>query len=192
MIGAMVDPSEHDDEADASDDRARTTAERRPDGRGDDSRHAPADVSTARLDAALRLLQEAVFAARGGGSLAPTSDDPTRLGGCGLGAGPNLDVAVLGAGASETARAAAALLWPAGLDESRAARVREVIAGWVKRQDGLDRRRNHFIKDFRGEHGFDRTTYSDEIRAAYEHGVEAVNADNRARHVEAARAVLSV
>ncbi len=53
--------------------------------------------------------------------------------------------------------------------------LKDVMSAWVKRQDGLDRQRNHFLKDFRNEHGFDRNAYSDELRASYESGLDEVN-----------------
>jgi len=143
-----------------------------------------------RLAAARRLLMEAVYASRSGKAGAvlagSTSDD---AGNCGLGVGPNLDVGVLGAGAADEARDAAATLWPDGLDAARTESARATVRAWVKRQDGLDRKRNHFIKDFRGEHGFDRTAYSDAVLAAYETGVEAVNRENRDGLDAAARAL---
>ena len=146
-----------------------------------------------RLEAAHRLLMEAVYASRGGkaGAVLATSGD-ADAGNCGLGVGPNLDVTVLGVGADDAAQRSAAALWPDGLDAARTEAARAAIRAWVKRQDGLDRKRNHFIKDFRGEHGFDRTAYAPDVLAAYEDGVEAVNRENRAGLEEAARALLEL
>lgn len=146
-----------------------------------------------RHDAARRLLMEAVYASRGGKAGAVLArGESGDTGNCGLGVGPNLDVTVLGAGAGEQARDSAQALWPEGLDAARTDAARAAIRAWVKRQDGLDRKRNHFIKDFRGEHGFDRTTYSAEILAAYDAGVEAVNRENRDGLDAAAQALLAV
>ena len=46
--------------------------------------------------------------------------------------------------------------------------LKACMASWVKRQDALDRKRNHFMKDFRQTHGFDRTTYTSEQLASFE------------------------
>ena len=49
-------------------------------------------------------------------------------------------------------------------------------------QDALDRKRNHFLKAFRGKHGFDRTRYDAERLSEYERGLARVNdEENRAR-----------
>ncbi len=61
---------------------------------------------------------------------------------------------------------------------------------WVKRQDGLDRKRNHFLKDFRGAHGADRRTYSEAVKAEYESGLDAVNARVAAERDAAAARLL--
>lgn len=166
-----------------------------------DRRSPDADDLASRMDAARRLLMEAVFASRASGAnaaprapSAPSASAPSdsATGNCGLGTGPDLDAAVLGAGAGDEARRAAARLWPDGLDASRTEAARAALRGWVKRQDGLDRTRNHFIKEFRAEHGFDRRTYSPEVLIAYEDGVEAVNQRNRDGLDAAARALLDV
>ncbi|MEZ5979069.1 MAG: hypothetical protein R3F34_12710 [Planctomycetota bacterium] len=83
-------------------------------------------------------------------------------------------------------------MWPRPLDAGRAAEVRRVVTDWVKRQDALDRKRNHFIKAFRGEHGSDRNAWSADVLAAYDAGIEDVNGENRARLEEAARALADV
>jgi hypothetical protein len=56
-------------------------------------------------------------------------------------------------------------------------RVREVMREWIERADALDRKRNHFLKAFRGRHGFDRNAYGPEELAAFEQGLAAVNAE---------------
>jgi hypothetical protein len=50
-----------------------------------------------------------------------------------------------------------------------------VLRGWVEKQDALDRKRNHFLKAFRGQHGFDRTRYTSEQSAEFEAGLARVN-----------------
>jgi len=53
--------------------------------------------------------------------------------------------------------------------------VHGVMKSWIERQDALDRKRNHFLKAFRGEHGFDRTRYTAEQTAAFDAGLARVN-----------------
>lgn len=52
-----------------------------------------------------------------------------------------------------------------------------VMAAWVKKQDALDRKRNHFLKDFRNAHGFDRQSYSAEQLELFESGLDTVNGE---------------
>jgi hypothetical protein len=81
-------------------------------------------------------------------------------------------------------------LVPGGLSvEQREAAEREAAA-WIRLQDGLDRKRNHFLKAFRQEHGFDRKAYSPEVRAKYQTGLDAVNQDNDERLATAAQRLL--
>ena len=68
--------------------------------------------------------------------------------------------------------------------------LKTCMASWVKRQDALDRKRNHFMKDFRQAHGFDRNAYSEEQLAAFEAGLDAVNAEVAEARQEAAAALL--
>ena len=70
--------------------------------------------------------------------------------------------------------------------------VRDRTRSWVERQDALDRKRNHFLKAFRGEHGADRRQYSGEVRGAYEAGLERINAQVAEEHSAAARSLLEL
>jgi hypothetical protein len=56
-------------------------------------------------------------------------------------------------------------------------RARQTLAAWVERQDAFDRKRNHFLRDFRNRHGFDRSTYAPEVLAAFDAGLERINAE---------------
>lgn len=69
--------------------------------------------------------------------------------------------------------------------------VKDVMGAWVKRQDGLDRQRNHFMKDFRNANGFDRNAYSDELRTSFEAGLDEVNGKVAQARREAAQDLLS-
>lgn len=64
--------------------------------------------------------------------------------------------------------------------------VHAAMKRWIERQDALDRKRNHFLKDFRREHGADRTRYTPEQTAAFEAGLARVNdEENRLRRAAA-------
>jgi len=140
------------------------------------------------LERAEAFLQEAVYRSRArqaaGVALAQAATDKQRQ--CGLGARAELELD-LSPRAAELARE----LWPAGLDDARAEQVRRTMTEWIERQDALDRERNHFLKAFRHTHGFDRNAYDAEQLAAFESGLERVNAQANAERTEAARRLLT-
>lgn len=139
-------------------------------------------MEATRSTLAAELLLEAVYASRSRQGAANTlgGGDPS----CGLGAKPEL-----ASDLTERGRELLAALWPGGPGDPDG--LRRAMSAWVRRQDAFDRRRNHYLKDFRGEHGFDRSAYSDEVRAAYEAGLEEINAENRSAQTEAAAALLA-
>lgn len=135
------------------------------------------------LDLAMKFLQEAVYASRGvqhAGHAAPGGGA-----GCGLGERPGVPEAF----SEGQARLFEALLQ--GIpDAARADFVRHaqrLCGEWIRAQDGLDRKRNHFLKAFRQEHGFDRRAYPPEIEAEFAAGLDAINRDNRGRLEDHAR-----
>jgi hypothetical protein len=138
-----------------------------------------------RVERAESFLREAVYRSRASqaaiGSLVPPTSGTT--GNCGLGHKASV---VLDLG--ERGRELFLDLWgddiaPASLDQ-----IRDVMRDWIERQDALDRKRNHFLKDFRGKHGFDRTKYDAERVSEYDAGLARVNDDeNRARRSAAER-----
>lgn len=134
-----------------------------------------------RQDMAAELLHEAVIASRG------ESSPFAGAASCGLGDGPELDFQL-----TDKARALIEQLWPAGLGASQVGALRDAMERWVERQDGLDRKRNHFMKDFRNTHGYDRSTYGDEQRAEWESGLEAIYGDATARREADAQELLAV
>lgn len=140
-------------------------------------------ASDERLALAEELLREAVFAARGAQSAGLALRGAG--GNCGLGdrAGPLADL-------SPRARELCALLWPAGVRD--AAALRAVLQEWIDRQDALDRKRNHFLKAFRHEHGFDRTRYTPEQSRAFEEGLAKVNAEEDRLRAVAAQAAAAL
>ena len=83
-----------------------------------------------------------------------------------------------------------AQLWPDPPAPAAVQELRAVVTDWVRRQDALDRKRNHFLKDFRREHGFDRTLYTDEQSSAYRSGLDAINAEVDATRRAAAQSLL--
>ncbi|MFT5289070.1 MAG: hypothetical protein ACI8QS_000971 [Planctomycetota bacterium] len=135
------------------------------------------------LEAAERLLQEAVYRSRGKqagvASLAGADlDKEAGPGNCGLGHGAQVDLEQ-----SEEGRAAFGHLFPGTPSEATMEGLSGLLATWVKRQDGLDRKRNHFLRDFRDQHGYDRRAYTEEQRATYGDGLDSVNAEeNEGRH----------
>jgi hypothetical protein len=131
------------------------------------------------VELAQALLQEAVYRSRerqaAGAALSglELADDVVRdAGNCGLGQRAEVDLDLTARGAELVAA-----LWPAALDADARERLHAAMTAWVRRQDALDRKRNHFLRDFRGSHGYDRTAYSPEVCAAFEDGLAEVNAE---------------
>ncbi len=145
-----------------------------------------------RLELAEEFLREAAFRSRAkqaaGAALAAGGAPPgTTPGGCGLGERAAVELGLSAEGARLFAR-----LWPAGPDADELARTRRVSDEWVRQQDALDRRRNHFLRDFRQAHGADRRIYAAEVAAAFERGLADVNAEETARRRRAARELLGL
>jgi hypothetical protein len=76
------------------------------------------------------------------------------------------------------------------LPEPGLKRIHSAMAGWIERQDALDRKRNHFLKEFRVRHGFDRSLYPLELLAEFEAGLARINAqEDSSRRVAAERLI---
>lgn len=143
-----------------------------------------------RLTTAAAFLAEAVFASRarqaaGASLLRAAERDGSSPTNCGLGREAAVELA-LSPRAAELANA----LWPTPIAPESLRAVQDVIARWVERQDQLDRDRNHFLKAFRGKHGFDRSAYTPELLAQFEAGLAEVNARVERERGEAARALM--
>ena len=136
--------------------------------------------STQPLDMARTFLEEAVLASRS------QPQDPLGSASCGLGDGPALAL-----GFNEKQRGLLQGLGKHILPEN-AATVPRTVDAWVKMQDGLDRRRNHFMKAFRQQHGMSRKAYSPEVNAEFSAGLDAINADNDERLSAAAQELLAL
>ncbi len=136
-------------------------------------------MDSRRTELAEAFLREAVYRSRASQAAVSSllAPKPGVSGNCGLGEKAAIELD-LGDRGLELFRE----LWRDELAPTAFDRVREVMRGWIERQDALDRKRNHFLKDFRGKHGFDRTTYGAEELASYDAGLARINEEeNRAR-----------
>ena len=144
------------------------------------------DPAAARLELAESFLAEAVFRSRERQAVGVElrRGASPGAGNCGLGekAAIELDLSARG-------KALADQLWPTGLEGAHLEAVRALVADWIVEQDALDRKRNHFLRDFRGKHGFDRTKYSAETVRAFEEGLARVNAEETRERREAAQRI---
>ena len=139
---------------------------------------------------AKRFLQAVVFQSRarqaaGVGLSGRRLDEPASPGGCGLGAeaAVQLDLTPEAEGIFKT-------LWPRPVAPTEIERLQRVMTNWVERQDAVDRKRNHYLRDFRQKHGFDRREYSPELAREFEEGLERVNAEADERLRQAAEELL--
>ena len=133
-----------------------------------------------RIRLAEELLREAVFHSRGRQS----TFQALRPAQCGLG-----EKAEVVLDLSPRGRELCGRLFADGIDERASERLRATMAEWIERQDALDRKRNHFLKAFRGRHGFDRTAYAPEVLAAFEAGLAEVASEEDAARRRAAQEI---
>lgn len=142
-----------------------------------------------RLQTAEEFLREAVYRSRATQAFQTflAQGAAPKLGQCGLGerAAIVLDLDARGRELFER-------LWRTGLGDDELARVRDVLRQWIETQDALDRERNHFLKAFRREHGFDRTQYSSAQVAEFELGLADLARTEDERRAAAAHQLLSV
>ena len=131
----------------------------------------PIDASNDRLKDAEAFLQEAVYRSRGA-QAGKALFAPQAKGQCGLG-----QEAAIVLDLTPRAEELAQSLWPSGPGPEDLEHIRGQMARWVELQDQLDRKRNHFLKAFRGQHGFRRADYSPETLAQYEAGLAAIHAE---------------
>ena len=147
-------------------------------------------LSEERLRLAEEFLREAVFRSRErqaiGVGLQPTRPDGSSPTNCGLGRDAEV-VLDLSARAQGILRE----LWPAQLSQPGLERLRAIMSSWIETQDALDRERNHFMRDFRRQHGFDRSRYTPEEMRAFESGLERVNAEESSKRRAEARRLLA-
>ncbi|MBM3978063.1 MAG: hypothetical protein FJ299_13890 [Planctomycetes bacterium] len=137
------------------------------------------------MRAAEALLAEAVYASRAAQAATSALGGPVGTPGgaagarqCGLGHGP---VPLAELELSARARELALELWPNTRSEPQAVELRALLDAWIREQDALDRARNHFLRDFRSRHGRGRAEYAPEVAAAFDAGLEQINAKARER-----------
>lgn len=151
-------------------------------------REAGVGADAQRLALAIEFLREAVFRSRGaqaaGVSLMQSS--APGAGNCGLGQSASVVLELSPRGAELLAQL------HVGAPNARATeQLHAAMTEWIERQDALDRKRNHFLKDFRQRHGFERARYTTEQSQAFDGGLERINADEDRERAEAAMRVLT-
>jgi hypothetical protein len=140
-----------------------------------------------RLAHAEALLRDAVFRSREKQSAVAALRAPvTKNANCGLGERAEIDLDL-----SARGRDALDQLHPEGLNAEVLDAVRLEMASWVERQDTLDRKRNHFLKEFRARHGFNRRDYAPGVAGEFEAGLARINAEEDAEREVAARRILA-
>ena len=147
-------------------------------------------MTSERTELVEELLMQAVYRSRArkaaGVGPAVRLDQPAGPGTCGLGerAAVELDL-------GQEERDLLARIWPTPPDAPGLARIRDLLAEWVRFQDGLDRKRNHYLRDFRRAHGFERSDYPPGVLAAFESGLERVNSEETAARRARAQELLA-
>ncbi len=124
------------------------------------------------LELAQTFLQEAVYNSRGA-QAGKSAMSPGGKGQCGLGQ----DAAIV-LDLSPNAEQILHKLWPDALSDDGVRSLQNQMTRWIEDQDQLDRKRNHFMKAFRGKHGFRRADYDAETLTAYEKGLNEVNQES--------------
>lgn len=142
------------------------------------------------------FLREAVFQSRtrqaagvalGGTPVAPKKEDQIPgAAPCGLGASTVIDLQ-LSSRAEELFRS----IWQREVAPTEMEKIKAVMCHWIESQDALDRKRNHFLRDFRQSNGFDRTTYSLQQAQEFEDGLGKVNHEINVRLAQAAQELLA-
>ena len=140
-------------------------------------------MDEARIRVAEELLREGVYRSRDRQSALQSLTG--GAGNCGLGERAEVVLDL-----SPRARELYDRLFSAGLDERSTERFCALMSGWIEEQDALDRKRNHFLKAFRGRHGSDRTAYAPEILAEFEGGLARIASEEDAARRRRAEALV--
>jgi len=142
-----------------------------------------------RIRLAEEFLREAVFRSRDAQAArhALQASGNPAAGSCGLG-----ERAVVGLDLTPRGRELLELLFDAQRAAPASEDIRTAMTAWIETQDAIDRKRNHFLKDFRSRNGFDRTTYTAENLAQFEAGLARVNAEEDSARRGAAEKLLAL
>jgi len=167
-----------------------------------------------RVDLAEEFLREAVYRSRASQAVSTLLAKPSspERGQCGLGAkaaialdlsprGRDLFDELFGSKRTspthasdallrEVAAAPATSLAATASDEALLERLHARMRAWIEAQDALDRKRNHFIKAFRNQHGFDRTKYTAAETTELDAGLARINDEENRERRSAALALL--
>lgn len=142
-----------------------------------------------RLRLAEEFLREAVFRSREQQAASSVERSLRKeTGTCGLGerAAIALDLSVRGRELFEQ------LFGGAGGAPGAGEAIRAAMSEWIERQDAIDRKRNHFLKAFRGRHGFDRARYAPGVQSEWEAGLAGINAEEDAERRAIAGRLLAI
>jgi len=82
-------------------------------------------------------------------------------------------------------------IWQRDVAPTEMEKIQLVMTSWIEAQDALDRKRNHFLRDFRQTHGFDRTHYTLEQAQAFENGLGKLNNEINVRLSQAAAELIA-
>jgi hypothetical protein len=130
-------------------------------------------MSDDRHQLAASLLQEAVYQSRARQAAGVALEKPGGSpGGCGLGSETAIDLELTPHG-EEVFRK----LWPREIAPTELVRIEGLLRDWIEQQDAFDRKRNHYLRDFRNAHGFDRRTYTVEVAQEFDAGLARINAE---------------
>ena len=155
-----------------------------------------------RKQLARNLLQEAVYASRArqasglaAGSVG-SADPPMSpgspgspgsiIGQCGLGQETVVDLELSPRGEELFHE-----LWARETPPTELENIRRVLTDWVELQDAFDRKRNHFLRDFRKANGFDRREYTARQSEDLDAGLERVNSEVALRLEQAGEELLA-
>ncbi len=146
-------------------------------------------MDEARVQWAEEFLREAVYRSRAAQAVTTLFKQGAapKVGQCGLGERAAVVLELDAKGRELFGR-----LWTGELGDAELARIREVMRAWIEEQDAFDRERNHFLKAFRKENGFDRAGYALEVRERFERGLEEIGRGEDLARREKAEVLASI
>ncbi len=151
------------------------------------------DKPDALVELARTFLQETVLASRQTShAFNPDSLGSATTGGCGMGPRPDAPDTWTPRQQELISLMSRTAGTPPKSDDLLLHNVARTCIDWIRRQDAIDRQRNHFLREFRTRHGFDRHSYDVTVEAAFREGIEAINAENRSRLDDHAQAIAAL